>query len=269
MRKTTISVATLLAVAATPSFAAVQVANSAGQAFTIEEGKTHGSIEIALKEGTYKVSLDGFYFRGVDAESGDLLPNLLTAAAYAAAPNAEFADVYQFAIGKKGLTVKITAYREAGAPNEDDQQVVKIVPVTEAFTKLQTSYNERISVIFNNVDKLADDDAFAAKRAKLLDEISAYQDKVKEMGLEEYNDWMDNGKTLPEFDEAIESLEGDADNAVKNVAAYAELQTLADELSAEFDSEADPKGLKQVFAAVARLAGTLCRGPYFVSDIEV
>ena len=240
MRKTTITVATLLAVAATPSFAAVQAANSAGQNFTIEEGKTHGSIEITLKEGTYRISKENFEFRVTTADEESTLIQ-------------DYAANCQFTIGKEGKTVRITAHLLTGSPEEDANYTIKIEPVTEGFTKLVTSYNQRVSIIFNDVkNKIPELDSgekkyslYAQNRADLLDEISAFQDKVNEMGLEEYNDYLDNDKKLPEFDDALAGLEGDSENALANKASYDELVGLSGDLKTEFED------LKTAYAAMS------------------
>lgn len=199
------TVAAFLAVAAY-SYAAVP-AKSAGNEVTIAKGKSSASIEVALKKGDYAITSD----------EGEVT---LTAVG----DNAVYPDAGAVVIPDKGATVKITVTLAAAA-EKDTKALVKIEPTGKDWvTKKQAIQNE-INQIVTEATALPDDPTNVnyAKRTSLIDRASQLQKKVNEMGIEEYNEFLDNDGTIPSIEggvNGLNSIKGGVKAATANQKAY-------------------------------------------------
>lgn len=199
------TVAAFLAVAAS-SYAAVTVGNN-GYKSTIKKDATATSIEVVLKKGTYAITST---VGTVSVTSPD--------------GKTTYADAGAVVIPDKGATVKITATLGAKA-DKDTETVFKIEPTGEDWvTKKQAIQNE-INQIVTEATALPDDPTNVnyAKRTSLIDRASQLQKKVNEMGIEEYNEFLDNDGTIPSIEggvNGLNSIKGGVKAATANQEAY-------------------------------------------------
>lgn len=177
MRKTTITVAAFMAVAAA-SYAAVTPPN-AGYEFTIAKGKKEASQTFSLKKGTYSISVSK---GSIKVDNAALAGDLTVEAA---------------------KDVKITVMFDAEV-DKDEKVTLTIVPTTEAWTKWLADQQTIITNLMSEASKLgqgngtedymSEDDKKkeAGWRTDLISRISDIQKAKNNCGIEEYNEWVDN-----------------------------------------------------------------------------
>lgn len=181
MRKTTITVAAFMAVAAA-SYAAVTPPN-AGYEFTIAKGKKEASQTFSLKEGTYSISIKESKGSIKVDDKDALAGNILTVEA--------------------AKDVKITVMFDAEV-DKDEKVTLTIVPTTEAWTKWLADQQTIITNLMSEAsnlgqgngteDYMSEDDKKkeAGWRTDLISRISDIQKAKNNCGIEEYNEWVDN-----------------------------------------------------------------------------
>lgn len=205
MRKTTITVAAFMAVAAA-SYAAVTPPN-AGYEFTIAKGKNAASQTFSLKKGTYSITVsEGKIAVDEAALAGDLVVD-----------------------AAKEVTIKVTLDAQAGDGGK--KVTLKIVPTTEAWTKWLADQQTIITNLMSEASKLGKGDGKedymledniieAGWRTDLISRISDIQKKKNDCGIKEYNEWLDNDKTSVNSLSGLEQLKSDVNDKTANHNAY-------------------------------------------------
>ena len=207
MRKTTITVAAFMAVAAA-SYAAVTPGNN-GYEFTVAKGRTDAIQQFSLKKGTYSITVS----EGTIAVDGAALAGDLVVDA------------------AKEVTIKVTLDAQAGDGGK--KVTLKIVPTTEAWTTWladqQTIITNLMSEASNlgkgegddrNEDYMSEDDKKkeAGWRTDLISRISDIQKAKNNCGIEEYNEWVDKGSVTSLA--GLKQLKSDVNDKTANHNAY-------------------------------------------------
>lgn len=208
MRKTTITVAAFMAVAAA-SYAAVTPPN-AGYEFTIAKGKKEASQTFSLKEGTYSISIKESK-GSIKVDDKDYLAgNILTVEA--------------------AKDVKITVMFDA--KDQDEMFTLTIVPTTEAWTKWLADQQTIITNLMSEASNLGkgagtapymkpeDKSIEAGWRTDLISRISDIQKAKNACGIVEYNEWLANGKTSVNSLSGLDQLKKDVNDKTANHNAY-------------------------------------------------
>lgn len=206
MRKTTITVAAFMAVAAA-SYAAVTPPN-AGYEFTIAKGKKEASQTFSLKEGTYSISIKESK-GSIKVDDKDYLAgNILTVEA--------------------AKDVKITVMFDA--KDQDEMFTLTIVPTTEAWTKWLADQQTIITNLMSEASNLGKGDGTATYmkpedkiieagwRTDLISRISDIQKAKNACGIEEYNEWVD--KNSVNSLSGLGQLKSDVNDKTANHNAY-------------------------------------------------
>lgn len=208
MRKTTITVAAFMAVAAA-SYAAVTPPN-AGYEFTIAKGKKEASQTFSLKEGTYSISIKESK-GSIKVDDKDYLAgNILTVEA--------------------AKDVKITVMFDAEV-DKDENVTLTIVPTTKEWTTWLADQQTIITNLMSEASKLGKGDGKedymledniieAGWRTELISRISDIQKKKNDCGIKEYNEWLDNDKTSVNSLSGLEQLKSDVNRKTANKNAY-------------------------------------------------
>lgn len=209
MRKTTITVAAFMAVAAA-SYAAVTPPN-AGYEFTIAKGKKEASQTFSLKEGTYSISIKESK-GSIKVDDNDALAgNILTVEA--------------------AKDVKITVMFDAEV-DKDEKVTLTIVPTTEAWTKWLADQQTIITNLMSEASKLGKGDGTAPYmkpedksieagwRTDLISRISDIQKAKNACGIVEYNEWLANDKTSVNSLSGLGQLKSDVNDKTANHNAY-------------------------------------------------
>lgn len=206
MRKTTITVAAFMAVAAA-SYAAVTPPN-AGYEFTIAKGKKEASQTFSLKEGTYSISIKESK-GSIKVDDKDYLAgNILTVEA--------------------AKDVKITVMFDA--KDQDEMFTLTIVPTTETWTKWLADQQTIITNLMSEASNLGKGDGTATYmkpedkiieagwRTDLISRISDIQKAKNACGIEEYNEWVD--KNSVNSLSGLGQLKSDVNDKTANHNAY-------------------------------------------------
>lgn len=204
MRKTTITVAAFMAVAAA-SYAAVTPPN-AGYEFTIAKGKNAASQTFSLKKGTYSITVsEGKIAVDEAALAGDLVVD-----------------------AAKEVTIKVTLDAQAGDGGK--KVTLKIVPTTKAWTKWLADQQTIITNLMSEASKLGKGDGTATYmkpedkiieagwRTDLISRISDIQKAKNACGIEEYNEWVD--KNSVNSLSGLGQLKSDVNDKTANHNAY-------------------------------------------------
>ena len=192
------TVAAFLAVAAS-SYAAVTVGNN-GYKVTVAKGKAASTpIEVVLKKGSYAITSTTGTIDVTDTKGAAI--TILTF--------------------DKEQTVKISVKLDANA-EKDTEATINIEPTSKDWTDKLQSYQNKINALVTEASALPTEGANAAKRTALLDEISLLQDVVNNAGIEEYNEFVDNGSVaaIEGGDNGLDNLTTKVSNATANETAY-------------------------------------------------
>lgn len=205
MRKTTITVAAFMAVAAA-SYAAVTPGNN-GYEFTVAKGTTDAIQQFSLKKGTYSITVsEGTIAVDGAALAGDLVVD--------AAKEVTIKVTAQAGDGGKKVTLKIVPTTEAWTTWLADQQTIITNLMSEASNLGKGEGDDR------NEDYMSEDDKKkeAGWRTDLISRISDIQKAKNACGIEEYNEWVD--KNSVNSLSGLGQLKSDVNDKTANKNAY-------------------------------------------------
>ena len=216
MRKTTITVAAFMAVAAA-SYAAETPTNK-GYELTVAKGATEASQTFSLKKGTYSISVSK---GSIKVDNAALAGDLTVDAA---------------------KDVKITVILDAAAGEEGDKVTLTIVPTTKEWTTWLADQQTIITNLMSEASNLGKGDGTATYmkpedkiieagwRTKLIGRISDIQKEKNACGIEEYNEWVDKNSVTRLAE--LKQIKSDVNDKTANKNAYdAEAQKTAFKMS--------------------------------------
>lgn len=208
MRKTTITVAAFMAVAAA-SYAAVTPGNN-GYEFTVAKGTTDAIQQFSLKKGTYSITVS----EGSLAVDGAALTGNLLEVSAAKDVEIKVSLAAPAVDGGKKVTLKIVPTTEAWTTWLADQQTIITNLMSEASNLGKGEGDDR------NEDYMSEDDKKkeAGWRTDLISRISDIQKAKNNCGIEEYNEWVDKGSVTSLA--GLKQLKSDVNDKTANHNAY-------------------------------------------------
>lgn len=197
------TVAAFMAVAAV-SYAAETPWNN-GNTVKVAKGATEASIDLALKQGSYKIEVEeGVTIASVTSLDGKTVY----------APTSGLYTILK----EENVKVSISASKD---DSKDRDVKIVITPMSKEWTYYKEQKQNTLSTAFSLSSNLPQTENFEqTKRQELVDRGVKLQAELNALGVEDYEKFLANDKKLPELDTKLDNYNSDADVATKNYNQY-------------------------------------------------